>query len=333
MAYNPPSNEALLDNNPYAGVAAAGGSDTAANNWAFQDFVKQFGRNPTQSELSMLSPSYSIGDPNLLNLSAGKAQIASYFNQLSQTPENLYNKQQDDLKGKAPQFYDQVNQTFQSNLGREATDAEKTHFGMLLASGQDPYEIQQALQQTTEYNTKQNSQFTDQLKGQLQSSNSDYFSKYIMPSIQAQNAQAGRSQDSSGYQAQLANAAQGQNYDLQNYLAQVSAQGYQGSVNQNANNYQALLGQQYGLQNSNISNQLNNQANNQQYNQNLAMYQMQQQAYNNYLKQYGKRGGWVNDLSSGLNLANSAANLFKGWGAFGGGGGSSQNNSMPQGQL
>ena len=295
--YDPTTGETPLENLPQYG--GAGGSFQAAQYYAAKDFAEMFGRNPTASELALLAPSYQGADPNIANLAGGKAQLAAYYQQQSQTPTNIYNKQQSDLKAKAPQYYDQVSQLFQSNLGRDATDAEKTHFGMLMASGQDPYEIQQALQQTTEYNTAQTQKFTGQLQNQMQTTNADYFSKYILPSIQAANAQAGRTQDSSGYQAQLANAGQQQNYDLQNYLAQVAASGYQGSVTNNAQNYQALLGQQYGLSNANVSNQLANNAANTQYNQNLDMYNRQQQAYQNYLNAYGKRNNGLGSLIGG----------------------------------
>ncbi len=316
---DPPSGEPLIQSLPQYG--GAGGSEQAAEYYAGRDFYAQFGRNPTQSELSMLAPSYLSGDPNIANTTGGKSAVASYYNQLANSPGNIYKKQQSDLQAKAPQFYDSVNGLFQSNLGRDATDAEKTHFGMLLASGQDPYEIQQALQQTTEYQTNATQKFSDQLKGQLQQSNQDYFQKYILPSIQSNNAMAGRTQDSSGYQAQLANAAQQQNYNLNDYLAQVQAGGYQSAMSNNSANYQQLLGQQYGLQNANISNQLANNAANTQYNQNLNMYQLQQQAYNNYLRNYGKTQN--NALGGGLQGALSGATtgfmLGGPWGALAGG--------------
>lgn len=287
--------------------------------YAVGDFKRIFGRNPSASELATLSPAYDAGNGVDLNLGAGKANVASYFQQLSQSPQSLYQKQQADLTAKAPQYYDQVGQLFQQNLGRAATDAENTHFGMLLASGQDPYQIQQALQQTTEYQTTATQKFSDQLKTQLQQSNQDYFSKYILPSIQSNNAMAGRTQDSSGYQAQLASAAQQQNYNLNDYLAQVQAGGYQSAMSNNSQNYQQLLGQQYGLSNANISNQLANNASNTQYNQNLQMYQMQQQAYNNYLQRYGKTGNpALGAIQGGMSGAGAGA-AFGPWGALAGG--------------
>ena len=321
--FDPPTGETPLSGDPNSFQwgqgqwQGAGGGETAAKYYAWKDFAAQFGRNPTQSELNQLAPSYLSSDPNMANTSGGKANVSAYYSQLSQSPTNIYNQQQGQLAKDAPKFAPQVDQLFQSNLGRVATDAEKTHFGMLLASGQDPYQIQQALQQTTEYSTKQTQQFTDQLKPQLQSSNADYFSKYILPSIQSKNAEAGRTQDSSGYQAQLANAAQGQNYDLQNYLAQIQAGGFQTSQANATNNYQQLLGQQYGLQNAGVSNQLANNAANQQYNQNLNMYQRQQQAYSNYLNQYGKRSGLSSGLQGALSGGVSGALAGSKFGAHG----------------
>jgi hypothetical protein len=315
----------------------AGGGQQAAQVYAFNQFQKTFGRNPSQQELDQLTPAYVGTDPNIANVAGGNAQVAAYFQQQTNTPQNIYQQQQNQYLQQAPKFADQVNGIFQSQLGRDATADEKSHFGALIASGQDPYQVQQALQQTQEYQNTANTKFQQQLGSQLQGTNADYFQKYIMPGIQAQNAQAGRTQDSSGYQAQLANAALQQNQGLQNFLAQTTAQNYQNSTANAANQYQQLMGQQYGLQNANVSSGLANQAANTQYNQNLDMYQRQQTAYNNYLNQYGKRNGLINDIGTGLNFANAALNLGRGGvNAFGsgsssGGGSSGFGGGPPQG--
>lgn len=268
---------------------ASGGADEKA--YATQDFWDIFHRAPTEDELAQIVPIYYGADQHTPNKVQGRAYVASLFQQQENTPEAIYKKQQAQYQTDAPKFADKVNAAFQANMGRDATESEKAHFGALMAGGQDNYQVEQALQQTTEYNTKQTQDFTKNLGTQLQATNADYFSKYLLPAIQSQNAQAGRSQDSSGYQAQVVNAGQQQNYDLQNYLAQVAATGYQGSVNNNAENYKGLLSQQYGLQNAGVNNTLANNAANTQYGQNLNMYKMQQDAYNNYLSRYGKREG------------------------------------------
>jgi len=281
--------------------------------YAGQAFIKQFGRNPTQSELSLLAPTYDAGKGNL-NLAAGNAQVASYYQQQANTPQNLYKQQQNQLAKDAPKFADQINQTFQSNLGRDATDAEKAHFGALMAGGNDAYQVGQALQSTSEYQATANAKFQGGLKDQLQASNNDYFNKYILPSLQTNNAMQGRSQDSSGYQAQIANAGNEQNYNLNDFLANASAQNYGNSV-QNANSqYQSLMGQQYGLQNAGVSNALSNQYNNQQSNQNMNMYNLQQQAYGNYINRYGKNSAAGGAMAGAASGAAAGTAIMPGWG-------------------
>lgn len=295
--------------------------------YAADQFVKLFGRNPTQAELDSLSQKYDAGNRIDINKNAGDAAVSDYFNQQSQTPQALFNQQSQagqkaytTNKGKIDP---QINQVFQSQLGRDATSDELQHFGTLVATGQDPYQVQQALQQSTEYQNRATSDFTQRLGTQLQGTNADYFSKFIAPQLQAQAANSGRSTDSSGVNAQLANAAQGQNYDLQNYLAGIQANQYGQSTANAAGNYQQLLGQQYGLQNAGVSNALSNQASNQQYNQNLAMYQMQQTAYNSYLNNYGKRNGAVagftGALKGGISGAVAGGTAGGPWGALAGG--------------
>lgn len=278
----------------------------------YNTFKDQFGRAPSAQELAQFQ-----------GLGAGMVQgISTYRQQVgAPTPQDIYNQQQQKYLQDAPKYSDQVNSVFQSQLGRDATADEKNHFGALIASGQDPYQIQQALQQTQEYQNTANTKFQNQLQGQLQQSNSTYFNQYIAPALQAQAAQSGRSLDSSGVNAQLANAALQQNQGLQQFLAGTTAQNYQNSTANATNQYNNLMGQQYGLQNANVSSGLANQAANTQYGQNLSMYQMQQQAYNNYLNQYGKRqnnalGG---ALQGGLSGATTGFMLGGPWGALAGG--------------
>lgn len=288
-----PQGETPLSSLPTYG--GAGGSLQAAQYYAGQQFFNTFGRNPTQQELDTLAPQYMSGDPNKANIAGGNAAVANYFTQQQQTPENIYQQQQNQLNQQYTQNQStidpQVSQVFQQELGRAPTTAESQYYGTLMASGQDAYQIQQALQQTTEYQQNQTQQFTNKLQNQLQQSNSTYFNQYIAPSLQAQNALSGQTPGSSALSAQLSQAALQQNQGLQNYLAQVSAQQYNNSTQNAAANYQNVLNQQYGLQNAGVSNTLQNNATNQAYNQQLNLYQMQQQAYNNYLSQYGKRNG------------------------------------------
>lgn len=278
----------------------SGGDETSAQFYAGQDFYKSFGRNPTQQELDQLTPAYIDPNGHIANLAAGKAQIAAYYQQQTQTPQNIYNQQQQQYLTQAPQFANQVTQAFQSTMGRAPTSDELSHFGALMASGQDAYQVQQALGQTQEAQNTANTNFQNQLQGQLQQSNSTYFNQFIAPSLQAQNAQSGQAPGSSALTAQLSQAALMQNQGLQNFLASTTAQNYQNSTANANNQYQQLMGQQYGLQNANVTSGIQNQQNNQAYNQQLNLYQMQQQAYSNYLNQYGKRNGLASGLSGAL---------------------------------
>ena len=160
QVYQPPTGET-----PLAGDAptqwgqgqwqGTGGGSQAQQFWAWQDFAKQFGRNPTQSELSMLAPSYMGGNDQVTNRSAGQGAIASYYNSLANTPSNIMANQQQqalDAYNKNPgQFDGQTNQIFQQMVGRNANTDEAAHFGSLLASGQiDSYGMSQLLGQSQE---------------------------------------------------------------------------------------------------------------------------------------------------------------------------------------
>src|ERR1700719_574987 len=222
-----PTGQTSLTSAPQWG--GAGGGQQAAQVYAYQQFQKSFGRAPSQQELDQLTPAYMGVDPNIANVAGGNAQVAAYYQQQTNTPQNVYNQQQNQYLNDAPKFSGQVGQVFQSALGRAPTADEATHFGALMASGQDAYQVQQALQQTQEYQNTANTNFQNQLQGQLQQSNSTYFNQYIAPSLQAQNALSGQAPGSSALTGQLANAALQQNQGLQNFLAGTTAQNYQNS--------------------------------------------------------------------------------------------------------
>lgn len=314
MASNtdPTNGESPLAEAPVYG--GRGGGDQAAAYYAYQDFKNQFGRAPTQSELSMLTPSYVGGDPNVANLSAGKGGVAAYYNSLTNTPTNIAANQQkqalDAYNKNKDQYNGQINQVFQGSVGREASADEANHFGALLASGQiDQYGLSQLLGQSQEAQQRQTQNYQDTLSKNLQSTQGDYFKNYINPAILSQTAAAGRDPNSSGVQNAEVQAGKQQNYDLQNYLANFGASQYGQSAQNQQNVYQQYLGQQYGLQNAGISQQLGQQAYMQQNNTNLQNYQLQQQAYNNYLNNYGNRsnalaiaGTVLGGVQTGMNL-------------------------------
>lgn len=302
-----------------------GGSDQAAQAAAYADFQKQFGRAPTQSELAQLAPSYMTGDQNKLNPSAGQAAIAGYYNSYAETPTNITAKQNADAlaayqKGQAG--YDATtNAAFQQATGQAATPDELSHFGSLLATGAtDAYGLSQLIGTTQQAQQYQTQQYQNQLSKNLQSTQGDYYQKYINPSILSQTAAAGRDPNSSGVQQAEVQAGQQQNYQLQQYLAQFGASQYGQSAQNQQGVYQQYLNQQYNLQNAGISQQLGQNANTNAYNQNLANYQLQQGAYQNYLNSYGKSGSGIagGALKGGATGASAGAS-FGPWGALIGG--------------
>lgn len=307
----------------------AGGSMQAAQYYAGQDFAAMFGRNPTASELAQLAPQYMSGDANIANQTAGRAAVASYYNSVANSPTNLAASQLAQgnaayQKGQAG-FDATTNAAFQQATGQAATPDELSHFGSLLASGQiDAYGLSQLAGQTQAAQQYQTQQYQNTLSNNLQSTQGNYFKNYINPSILSQTAAAGRDPNSSGVQQAEVQAGTQQNYQLQNYLAQFGATQYGQSAENQQGVYNQYLNQQYNLTNAGISNQLNESAYLQNQNQNMSNQSYQQQAYNNYLNNYGKSGslfqGAIGGATSGAALGTS---ILPGYGtaigAIGGG--------------
>jgi hypothetical protein len=290
MAYDPTNGEVPLTEAPKWG--GAGGGDQAAKVYAWDAFVKQFGRNPTQSELTMLSSAYISGDPNIANVSGGNSAVAQYFQSQANTPANQYAAEQKRYAADAPKFYDQINGMFQQSLGRDATDAEKSHFGSLLASGQvDPYTVNQFVTTLPEAVKKQDESFRSNLSGTLQGQDAQYYREQIAPALAQQAVKAGRSVDSSGIQNSLALAAQQQNRQRESFLSNLSAQQYGGQQSLAQGAYQQAYGSYQGLQDYSRqrSDYLRDATNSRI--QSLQDYAMQKQAYDQYLQRYGKRSG------------------------------------------
>jgi hypothetical protein len=295
----------------------AGGSATAAQYYAGQDFAATFGRNPTASELAQLAPSYMSGDANIANQTAGRAAVAAYYSSVANSPINLQATQQAQglAKYQAGQqgFDATTNQAFQLGTGQAATADELSHFGSLLATGQiDAYGLSQLVGQTQQAQQYQAQNYQKQLSSNIQSTQGDYYKNYINPSILAQTAAVGRDPNSSGVQQAEVQAGKQQNYDLQNYLAQFGASQYGQSAQNQQGVYNQYLNQQYNLQNTGISQQLGQQAYMQNQNQNMANQSYQQQAYQNYLNSYGKSSSGA--ASGALGGAAAGAKL----GSFGG---------------
>jgi hypothetical protein len=280
----------------------AGGGDQAQKYAAWQNFAKIFGRNPTQSELAMFAPAFGSGDPNKTNNSQGTAAIAQYFQGQQQTPDKLAAQQQAEYLKNAPKHFDEINQLFQGQLGRLLRKMNSNHFGSALASGNtDAYQLQQFLQEQPEFQTKQNEQMRQGLSSTMAANDKRQFSEQILPSIQEAYAKQGRSFDSSAFANSAAQAAQQQNTTREGFLNNLTAQqyggvqdrAYQDYANQVANSQnltnQGIQARYSGIQNSN--NRINQ----------ISDYNMQAQAYNQYLSKYGKRnnglGGMIGTLA------------------------------------
>lgn len=266
MATTIPYGQTPLTDNPYAGKHGKAADDY---NQAFQAFVNQFGRNPTSEEIGMALPAFKGTDPHITDTTSGNAWLANYQAQLT-APTAIQLQQQQKQQGldvynaKADTYNQQLGSLWQSLLGRAPTSQELTHFGSLLASGQtDPYELQQYLQQTPEYANAKDAQFRQQLGGQLNDINSQFFSKYIQPSVMSGFASQGRdiSGLSTALQYALANSAKDLQLQSQQYLAGLGAQQYQGRQDVATQDYQSRLGQQMGVQNTSLGNSISNQNN------------------------------------------------------------------------
>ena len=335
MAINvdPTNGETPLTTNP--GSAYQYGSSNEANfqragsyydqqKVAFEDFAKMFGRNPTQSELAMIAPSYAGVDENHLNTGGGAAAVASYYNSMANTPINVQASQTAaGLKayqaGQAG-FDATTNAAFQSATGRQATADELSHFGGLLASGSiDSYGLSQLVGQTAEAQNKQTADYQTTLSNNLQATQGDYYKNYINPSILSQTAAAGRDPNSSGVQQAEVQAGKQQNYDLQNYLAQFGASQYGQSAQNQQGVYGAYLQQQYNLQNAGTSQALGENSYLQNYNTNQSNYANQQNAYNSYLSRYGKSNGGSGALAGAASGAAAGTAIMPGWGTAIGG--------------
>lgn len=233
-----------------------------------KSFYSTFNRLPTAGEVAQVAPAFEASG------TAGNAYLAQLYQ--TQNPNEAAKK------GAADQ-YGTIDQLFKNGLGRAATQEEKDHFGTLLASKQyDAYDIQNMLSQLPESVRKQDEEFRKGLDTQLQASDSRYFNEQVLPGIQSTYAKQGRSFDSTGYQNALAQAAQGQNKERETFLSNLSANQYSGLSDRAYKDYvnnRDYTQNKYDTMNMNNYNRLN------QYSD----YNLQKQAYDQYLQRYGKR--------------------------------------------
>lgn len=300
--------------------SGTGGGPEAQRWYANRDFQEIFGRAPTEAELSMLTAAYDSGDRNIAGTSAGRSAVAQYYQSQENTPERQYARQQAQYQQNAPQFYDQVNQLFQSSIGRDATDAERNHFGSLLASGQvDAYTVGQFINSLPEATQRQDQQFRQGLSGELQAQDARYYNEQILPGIESSFANRGRDYRSSAFSNATALAAQQQNRQRESFLSNLSAQQYGNRANAAREDYLNAYGQMTGLQDYSRQRSAQLQDRTQGRVNELQDYAIQRRAYDDYLNRYGRRGGWVQDFGTALSYANSFKNLFSGGGGSPGG--------------
>lgn len=267
-----------------------GGDQKAAEFYAWKDFAQQFGRNPTASELASLAPAYLSGDRNIANTSAGKAAVAQYYQAQANTPANAYAREQAGYAEKAPQYYGSIDQMFQGTLGRAATDAERKHFGSLLASGQvDEYGIGQFLQALPENVQQQDKKFREGLSADLQKQDAQYFNEQLMPGIQSAFANQGRDPRSSGFASALAQAGTQQNRQRETFLSNLSANQYAGSQGLAQRDYLNTYGANQSLQDYSRQRAAQMQDAYQNRVNDISDYNTQARAYADYLARYGKR--------------------------------------------
>lgn len=262
----------------------------------YQAFLEQFKREPTTQELAMFQPLVES-----LGHGGAKAEIAKYAYQQENTPEKVAERKRLEVEGKSPQFYGSVDNLFQSTLGRAASDAEKKHFGTLLADGSvDEYSLGQWLQQLPEHVTKQDADFRKSMSDELQGQDQQYYSEKIMPAIEQKFARAGRSVDSTGYASMLALAAQDQNRQRESFLSNLTASQYAGNKANARDDYRTYLDRYFGTQDYNRDRNASLQDSYTGRLNELQNFDIQRKAYEQYLKKYGKRSSGIGSLVGGV---------------------------------
>lgn len=255
--------------------------------YAYNAFKRFFGREPSDVELAQATSAYQSGDRNKPNVQSGDAFVAQVYQQMNPNEANQKN---------APGKYGEVDALFNQFVGRAATKEEKDHFGSLLASGQyDAYTIGQALQNLPESVRKEDETFRQSLSKEMETGDKRYFNEEILPSIQSQFAKQGRTVDATGFQNALAREAGAQNRQRESFLANLSAQQYQGNK---ANAYAEYLGNRdYTRGRSDLLADRNTQRL-----YDIQNFAAQKQAYDEYLKRYGKRsqGAGIGSLVGGI---------------------------------
>lgn len=288
--------------------------------YAKQDFQDIFGRAPTQAELAQATAAYVGADQHLPNKAQGRAFVAQMFQQQENTPDKINAKQQAQYQADAPKFKDQVNNLFQGNYGRDATTDELSHFGALMASGnQDAYQLQQFLQQQPEYQTKQNAKMRTDLSATMSANDKRQFSEQILPSIQEAYAKQGRSFDSSAFANSATQSAEAQNTNRESFLNNLTASQYGGVQDRAYADYASAVANSNTLTNAGINAKYTGVQNNINRSNEITDYNSQAQVYNQYLAKYGKRDTSAMDATNlALSAANTASTAYRAYKTPGG---------------
>lgn len=264
------------------------------NAQAYNSFKSIIGRDPTAAELSQVIPAFQSGPQN------GNAWLANFAEVEKQKPANLQKR--------SGEYKDQVNQVFQSQLGRDATSDEISHFGSLFASGNlDAYQMQDFLKGTTEYQNSQDKQFRTDLSGELEKSDQNFFDR-AKQSVMAQFMQNGTG-NSTALDSALVDLMGQIQSKRSDYLASLSAQQYGSNKNLALSNYGNTMDQY--LQDKNYNRGLSQNTMDQYMNRSneLVDYSRQMQDYMNYANSYNPRNNGLTGMASG---ALSGAGAFSG---------------------
>jgi hypothetical protein len=227
--YNRPE----LANDPHRGALlwdSKGTSADAAGQNVYNYFQQTVGRDPTSSELAQFIPimqgSYTHGN----------SAISSYLDMQAQRPGALADK--------APTFAPQVNDVFQTVLGRQPDKEELSHFGSLLASGNvDAYGLRDFLKGSSEFQTAEDTKFRGGLASELQGYDNQFFdkAKENVLSRFANNGTMGGSARSSALDFALTDLM-GQIAEKRgSYLADLSSRQYGGNKDLAISNYRGTM--------------------------------------------------------------------------------------------
>lgn len=248
---------------------------------AYDSAKSILGRDISANEFAQIMPQFM--GPN--GLATGRAYLAAMAQQEANTPQALSKN--------APKYYDQVNQLFQKQLGRAATQDELSHYGGMLASNQtDAYGLGQYLQGSPEYQQQQDTKFQQSIIPQTQQYVTDTFNR-VKPDLVSQFANNGI-QNSSALDFALTNMLGQLSSQESNYVTGLKASQYgnnqnlalqqgQGALDQYLNNY-------YG-QKQNNQNMMNSLV---QRGWNAQDYQTQMNDYMNYMnsQKQNQPSGW-----------------------------------------